>query len=71
MKYKQPHPGFELSSPYPFPMTLTITPWSPPNLNNVDYISKKIIIKYFYAIKMRMNFNLYIQHCEINSQDLL
>ena len=31
MKCNQPCPGFELVSPCPFPMTITITPRAPPN----------------------------------------
>ena len=29
LKCKQPHPGFELVTPSPFPMTITIIPWVP------------------------------------------
>ena len=28
---QQPCPGFELCSPCPFPMTINITPWEPPD----------------------------------------
>ena len=31
MKCNSSRPGFELVSPYPFPMTITITPRAPPN----------------------------------------
>ena len=41
MKCNQSHPGFELVSPCPFPMSITITPWAPPNVLD-DYNHKTV-----------------------------
>ena len=38
MKCNQSHPGFELMSPCPFPTTITITPWAPPNFEQIQEV---------------------------------
>ena len=50
VKYKQPCPGFELRSPCPFAMMITIMPWGPSCLFNVSMSWIRVVTAVWLAI---------------------
>ena len=80
MKCKQPHPGFELQSPIPFPLIITILLSAPPHSVHVcaciiqqktaPYSNRAILMKYFQLNDNFLGFtfmlNNFFNHPNIN-----
>ena len=73
MKCNQPRLGFELVSPCPFPMTITITPRAPPNnfsLAGISPYKRSVFFFCFFGVFFSFSFRRVVRSIQGGDQEI-